>query len=236
MKKLIPVLLLVALAWSLVSHADDFDEDSAHGYEYIVNSLTSPSARTLTHNNSDPFALVKIHLGVSFVSSYLTVEPSDRKNIGGFHHGMEANFGIDLFNPAWIAEGIVRSFGSQKIDDEQVSLKEFELRIVRRYFVRNNLFFRFGVGLSARYLDMNRVVMTEPSVVVPSDGNPAPAATSSEVRERYTTPASVFATGFEVSLTESVGLGLEMSYRSTMIDDTVDRHSLDAGLKIAGHF
>jgi hypothetical protein len=230
---------LAFLATAPSTFAQSFDEESQFGYDYIVRELSRGETSLRTPAYRDPFSEVKIHLGVAFLSSHINVDPSDRKSFSGFHRGFEANFGIDLFTPLWIAEGVVRSFSPQKLGQDTVALKEFELRLIRRYAIASGLTWRLGGGLSARYLDVTSAATagTGPesggaiATTAASDGSSLGRTSS-----RFTTPASVITTGIEMRFTDILGLGLEVSYRSALIDETADRQSVDAGFRIAGRF
>jgi hypothetical protein len=219
--------------------AQSFDDESQFGYDYIVRELSRGETSTTIGKYSDPFSQVKIHLGVSFLSSHISIDPIDRKSYSGFHRGFEANFGIDLFTPEWTAEGVVRTFSPQNVGRESIGLKEFELRVVRRYRIAPSLTWRLGGGLTARYLDVSYTRNGQASSASGAAAAEASSATPSPlvtVSERYTTPASVITTGMELRLTEVLGLGLELSFRSSMIDETIDKQSVDAALRVAGQF
>ncbi|MCH2535203.1 MAG: hypothetical protein MK008_12235 [Bdellovibrionales bacterium] len=217
------IIILIALIFCGQAHADE----NYMGYDDIVKELSRNSTKQsdIKTTNLDPLEMVRIHTGVGFSSSQLTVQEFNDNDISGFHQGIELNFGIDLFSPVWIAEGTVRSFGSKELENNKISLKEFDLKFVHltpiNYFVN----FKFGMGIAARYLTVESQ-STDEIVTL----NTAPQ------KVEYSTPSSLFIMGLQTFLTNSVSLGIDIAYRSAMIDETIDKRSIDANLRIDTHF
>lgn len=217
------LFIFLALILPLTSQA----EENYLGYDDIVKELSRNSikSKSVTPSNLDPLEMVKIHTGVAFSSAQLTVEDLNDSSASGFHQGIELNFGIDLFSPVWLAEGTVRSFGAKKFDNNKMSLKEFDLKFVHitpiNYFVN----FKFGLGIAARYLTVEP--KKESEIVTLSTG---------PQKVEYSTPSSLITMGLQTFLTRSVSLGVDLAYRSAMIDETIDKRSIDANLRIDTHF
>ncbi len=222
-------LLILVLTTSTIVQAQDDDFVS---YDQIVKELsqatTSSTRSVLPKVTEDPLANVLIHGGVSFTNSYLSISPSnDSQTVTGFHSGIEATIGIDLFSRNWRAEGSVRSFGSDKIQNHEVSLKEFDLKLVYQDLWANRLYYRLGGGMAARYLKHRQLAGEE---VTPS------AAGDLNQTIEYTTPSSIFFVGLGVDIAKRFSIGAELSYRGALIDETIDKSAFDAAFRIDAHF
>lgn len=221
--KSILVLFIISIS-PFIAQAND----SYIGYDDIVKELSKSSIKStkIKATTTDPLELVKIHAGVAFTSAQLTVKEFQDNDISGFHQGVELNFGIDLFSPVWLAEGTVRSFGAKKFDNNKMSLKEFDLKFVRLTPVNHFVNFKFGMGIAARYLTIERAI--DPEIVTLN--------TTAPQKIEYSTPSSLLTLGLETFLTKSLSLGFDIAYRSAMVDETVDKRSIDANLRIDTHF
>ncbi|MEO0335015.1 MAG: hypothetical protein AAF202_01380, partial [Pseudomonadota bacterium] len=162
---------------------------------------------------------VKLHSSVALATSFITIRPEEAGYISGFLRGVEFNFGIDLLSEDWLAEVSVRSYQPDDINsDTQISMREFDLKVTYESRLSRSIKGRFSGGLAARYL---RFISRNQEEVL---------------RDRYTTPASIFSAGLAFSLTKVLSLGADLSYRTALIDDSVDRSSLDAALRIGAEF
>lgn len=200
------MLLVPTFVWA--QSQDSSNDADVMDYNQIVNELSRTRAPMPQHKNDDPFANVKIHGGVAFISSYINLTPQPGHNATGFLKGFEANFGIDLFSPYWEAQGAVRSFGQETLDAKignRVALHEFDLKVLYMPPLSRFLFLRLGFGLSARYLTYTTLRGTA----------------------KYTTPASVLVAGAEARLTDTFSLGLAVNYRSAMISETIEDAAVD---------
>lgn len=190
-----------------------------HSYDDIVEQLSS-GGRSRTQVQGDPLDQIQIHGGVAFASSYVSITPPHEKAVSGMLKGFEASFGIDLFSRHWMAEGAVRSYGSEKLSRQQeADLKEFDLKLVYKDRLSPMLLLRVGAGLAARYLNYRSW-----------------AEGRGPVEINQVTPASIFLVGFGVPINRTLSLGADLSYRSRLIDDTIDRSSLDIALGINANF
>lgn len=200
-------LLLTGL--SPIARAEDVLD-----FEAIVDDL-SGSSRVQVQDR-DPFAEIKIYAGFGFTTSYLSLRPEDGPSSSGILSGAEASFGIDLFSPAWQAEGALRSYNSERLDSTTTaSLKEFDLKVQHTVMINPRLRLPIGVGLAARYLNVN-----------------SPAAR----QERYTTPSSLLSTGLHVQMNKVLGMGMDFSWRNSLIEESIDRSALTAALKVDAIF
>lgn len=232
-------LILLFLTFTISAFAQ-YEDENTIGYDQIVEELTDrPRTRAKYKvDYDDPFASVLMHGGVGVTSSHLSIETGDGPSKNGFHKGVEFNFGIDLFSPVWIAEGTVRSFGSEEFDELNVSLKEFDLRLIHRIPVGNNFFLRFGGGLAARYLKVDQWVNNEKETIEVAETEKSTSETPQKTlsQRTFTTPSSIFIIGLDSALNKTVSLGIELAYRSALIEETIDKSAFDAILKVDTHF
>lgn len=210
-KKIVFAGVLIMFAGpSPMSHADD-----EMNFDAIVEELGG-SSRTGAPEDRDPFSTVKIHASLGMTAAYVDVEPERGPGASGLLAGAEATLGIDLFSPQWQAEGALRSFNSERLDAETtVSLKEFDLKILHTLPLASKLKMQLGAGLAARYMNVK-----------------SPYTNGSE----YTTPASILGVGFKFQLSKVVGLGIEGSFRTALVDDTVDKSAINGSLRLNAVF
>lgn len=151
-------------------------------------------------------------------TSHLTMVSPNGIEQTGFMKGVEINLGIDLFSKYWLAEGSLRSFGEEEFSHSNASLKEFDLKLTYHNQLFPYIKVRTGGGIAARYLTYTDL-----------DASPA-------TKVEYTTPSSLIYAGIQAELSRMMSLGLELSYRNTMIEETVDKSALDASVRIDAHF
>lgn len=212
MKKYI-LSILVLISPLTMAEVNDENEVS---YDGILAELSSNSSSALGED-PDPFAHVLIHGGFAFATTWVSAEPQDHDHVNGLLKGVEASFGIDLFSRHWLAEGAIRSFDQERLDNTaRVSLKEFDLKGIYRENLSRYLILRLGLGLSARYMNYT-----------PLDGSPT---------LKQTTPSSVAMLGFQAPLTKVLSLGIDVSMRTPLIEETFDKTAMDAVLRADAHF
>ncbi len=213
--KKILILALLVLGFSSKSFAAvDDDDDSAMSFDSIVKDLSSSrSSLAPSDSGTDPFDLVLIHFGIGFVSSYISYE-ANQGPVSGMQQGFQAALGIDLFSRNWQAEGTVRSFSETQVKDTRASLHEFDLKIQYTFISYSSLEPYLGLGVAARYLDVNEAGKIS----------------------KYTTPASIMTLGSSLKISDSISLAGEMSYRRPLIDETAERSAVDMALRLNTNF
>ncbi len=219
-----PLVQAAGLASGSVSEAND-DEIA---YEEIVKDLSSDvskeqrraaavenSSRASARRSGPQQSLddVMIHGGVGFTQMFSTVNyGGDRTHVA--QRGIQATLGIDLFSDNWLAEGSARNFSSYDYGSTNVALKEFDLKVVYHSKFAPKLGMKFGGGIAARYLE-----------VANSSGS-----------NTFTTPASVFTGGIELLAARNLTLSGEVSARTALISETVDKNSYDMTVRIDANF
>jgi hypothetical protein len=222
-------LLSLMLLFNTSVQAQSSSDDLV-GFDGIIKELSTGSKSRYLYDNSNPFDNILIHAGIGLVTSHISLAPNGIKEVSGFHKGIEATLGIDLFSKYWKAEGSVRSFGDEKISDFPVSLKEFDLKIVYEDYVRKSLKYSIGFGLAARYLDITYEGPLSADEIISS------AASSALISEKHTTPSSLISVGASTYISKGLSLGVEFSYRSALISETIDKSAFDALVRIDTHF
>jgi hypothetical protein len=195
-------------------------EENEISYDALVSELKNTTTTRLPDTESgDPFAQILFHGGVAYSTSYLVISPEQGGSLSGLLRGVEFTFGIDLLSRNWLAEGAVRSYQPENLNKAtQVSLREFDLKLVYNDEMSRNLRYRVGGGLTSRYLTFNR-----------RDADRV-------LKDRYTTPSSVVFVGAQVKLGPKLSIGPDLSYRSSLVDETVDKKSFDANVRLSAHF
>lgn len=201
----------------LIIGFSSYAEENYSGYDSIIRELSGSQHSSISTTSSGAMDVIRFHAGVGMIATHVSLDlPKplpQKKTLRGF----EARLGIDLFSPRWVAEGAVRTFDPENIAEGQISLREFDLLVVYKNRAAKSLEMSIGGGMSARYLDITGGV-------------------AGEFPRSNTTPASVFLFGLNAYITPAFSLGAQVSYRSPLVQETVDNGSFDGGLKIAGHW
>lgn len=197
--------------------ADSLDDDGeTQGYDSIVNELNREAERPMhmhahVRQTPDPFDMIWFHFGVGGATMTETLSLDDGSQYYLGLKGLQISGGIDLFSPNWMAEGTLRNFGQGADQPTQVSLQEFELKIIFHDHLTRQLGFHFGGGLSARYLTIEK--QQKGSI-------------------DYTTPTSLASGGIDFFISDRLSVGLEATARDALVAETIDRNSLDATLRV----
>ncbi len=219
------IALILSLTFIQTYALAEEEDGNLINFDQILTRLNRTETKQNFIDDSDPFKNVLIHAGVSLISSNISILPENGKEFTSFIRGIEASLGIDLFSKNWSAEGAVRSFAKQENNKALYSLKEFDLRIVYRNHLAGRTKWRAGLGMAARYLNYSA---KEQGVAL------AEASISEEIK--YTTPASILFVGVEGYLNSSLSIGADISYRSSLIDETADKNTLEASIRLDTHF
>lgn len=217
---------LVQAAGSVLGSVDDEEI----GYEDIVKDLSrdvskeqrraadraaDTTSRATARRSGPQTSLddVMIHGGVGFTQMFQTVSyGGNRTQVS--QRGIQATLGIDLFSDNWLAEGSARNFSSYDYGNTNVALKEFDLKVVFHKKFAPKLGFKAGAGMAARYLQISN-----------QNGS-----------NDYTTPASVFTGGIELLAARNLTLAGEVSARTALISETIDKNSYDMTVRIDANF
>lgn len=207
-------LFLSALFITSTSSATYETEDEI-GFETIVSELSQNQNTTrIQRPSGDLLNDVKIHSGVGFTQSFIRVDSSSNGELRGFHRGVQATLGIDLFSRNWFAEGAIRSFGETDVEESRVRLREFDLKVAYRSNSESLFGYRAGIGLAARNLKL--------------------IENGSE--QSFSTPASIALLGIDANISRKLSIGTEVSYRAALVSESADRSAFDFAFKVDAHF
>lgn len=206
------LILVASLALPQKVSANDGEYEEVT-YETLLNEISKKRSRYVP--GPDPFDAVRIHAHIGMGNSLSTLStPAGARYL--YHNGFQLGFGIDLFSDHWFSEGAFRNYGTTRKTDETYSLREFDLRVVFHNKANAVWSYRFGGGISARYLkyaDLTQGFSTYDS-----------------------TPAYLGMLGVEAGLSKNVSMGLEFSGRSAMVTDTIDKSGFDMALRLNTYF
>lgn len=216
MKNLVLLFSLISLSFipSALSYENQEDVIS---YEDIVKEL-SPTSRSRVRNfGTDPLSQVRFHVGVGFANSLMDLQNLDSVNINDISlKGVQAKLGIDLLSPSWRAEGGIITYETyQDVSGNKYSVKEFDLSLISISPLARHWSYKFGGGLSARYLDYTN--------------------TSLET-QKFSTPAMNIQTGVIAEFSPKFSVSTDLVYRKSMTSDSADRSAIDFSLRFDGHF
>jgi len=97
--------------------------------------------------------------------------------------------------------------------------REFELRLVHSKRMAHATRFRIGTGLAARYLDIN-----------------SRDQFGEVISRKDSSPSAVFLLGFGRQFGKNLSLGPDLSYRTSLSGEALDKNSLDLHLKASAVF
>jgi len=158
---------------------------------------------------------IRIHGGFALINSLQQV-PVDGEHLStASSRGIQANLGIDLFSPNWIAEGSVLNYPETRQDNFTVASNGFELKIFYTGAIIERVTLHGGPGISSR----NFTIKTD----------------SSSASRSVSAANTVLAFGADYWVSGHLSIGLEGSARMPMVSAN-DPQSTDFAIRIDGHF
>lgn len=205
---LISTVLFSNLTFVQVAQAtSDYEEVS---YDDLLTEL-SAKRRTLTNTNTSSFDTVRIHAGVGYANSFTNIS-AQKQNFNRHATGIQVSLGMDLFSPHWFAEGVLRNFGVTTIGDEELDLRELDLKLGYTNNLESIWSFTLSTGLANRFLRFS-----DPT---------------RNIEVNSTTPSVIVSTGFFAQVHKNISLGAEVSGHSAVISRTADKSSFDFAFRI----
>ena len=171
--------------------------------------------RQTRDDDYSPLDDIRIHGGVALINSIQQVPVNGSALSTASTHGIQANLGIDLFSPNWIAEGSVLNYPETRQDDFSVASNAFELKIFYTAPIFERITLHGGPGVSSRNFTIR--------------------ADSSASDRSISTANTVLAIGANYWVSGHLSIGLEGTARMPMISAT-DPQSNDFSVRIDGHF
>lgn len=179
-------------------------------YDDLVNELSRKQRQVRSPTARDPFETVKIHAGLGSVSSFSTFV-IDGKSAARYQNGMQIAIGVDLFSDVWFSEAAWRNFGETRSGTEEHLLRELDLKIGYRGDLQGPWSYRLQSGLAQRHLRLS-----DPSRALNID---------------ETMPGLYLGLGTSARLSPVVSLNFDVSGRTPVINQTVDKGSIDFALE-----
>ncbi len=210
MKRTKGFCLTIALLLSTKAWAAEYEEVS---YDDLVNQINKKK-NSVTRNINDPLDAQKIHAGLGLLTSANSVNTGEGGDTIKYQNGFQISLGIDLFSADWAAEAALRNFGQARSGSETRSLREFDLKFMRRAMFSSNSGFRLGAGIGTRYLKINDV----------------------NVDINDTTPTALLFGGLDVYAAKNFSVGLETGLRTSMVTQTTDKGAADLTLRMDAYF
>ncbi len=195
------------------------DEDGSYtNYDAIVNELKADA-----EDRPEPVVEglgwdeVALSAGMSVATSFISITAPNGATGGGMLKGFEIFTGANLFSKSARGEIGFRSFAPEDFGKVHVDLREFEARLIFLPPLRDKLTMRMGLGLTARYMDI--------------DGRTNGKSEHSEAM----TPATALILGLEHRLSRAVTVGPDIAYRSAL-SDSFDKSAWDAAIRLNASF
>lgn len=181
-------------------------------YDDLVNELSRKNRRMKSRaGQGDPFETVKIHAGIASVSSFSTFVFGGRSH-SRYQNGMQIAVGVDLFSDVWFAETAWRNFGETRSGLETHYLRELDLKIGYKNHLEGPWKYRLQTGLAQRHLRLD-----DPS---------------RDLRIDQTMPGLYLSAGAMANLSPIVSMGFDVSGRSPVVGETVDKGSVDLSIEL----
>lgn len=205
-------ILFVLLATVSTQAFDDVYE----GYEDIVDRLTADTDNYYNRSRIDFRKLTRAHAGIGMSQTFYQSSSSDGDRNGLRHGGLMLALGVDLLSRSWTIEGIYHNFGRSEGQSTRFQLKEVALKLLYKPHFINSWFLRFGGGMSSRFLKVTNF--------------------ETATGRNYQTPSLLANIGMDTFITDAISFGIDFNFKSALIEDTIDRRSVDVSLRLDTHF
>ena len=186
-------------------------------YDEIVDKLSKYNDKELTDNQAyrgEIRTYSRVHAGLGVAQTFYDADAvgfdSRMQNQGG----LIINLGVDVLNPQWGLEGSYANYGTSNSNETDIKLREFTLKGLYKPSINKTWTMRLGMGFSSRFLDVN----------------------NSQTSETYRTPSGLFLFGVDSYISSLISVGADLSFKTAMIDDTIDKNSVDLSFRIDTHF
>lgn len=204
------ISLSLLTAPTLVQAADKAPDYEEVSYDDLLNELSAKKSH-LNKNQNNSFDDVRLHAGVGYANSFMNIA-TQKQNFNRHASGIQLSLGMDLFSPNWYSEGVFRNYGLTSSGNEELTLREFDLKLGYTNKLESIWNYTISSGLSNRFLRF-----TDPTRNIDVDS---------------TTPSLVISTGFNAQVHRNLSLGAEVSARTALVNDTADKNSFDFAFRI----
>ncbi|KYG60381.1 hypothetical protein [Bdellovibrio bacteriovorus] len=187
--------------------SSDYEEVS---YDQLLDELSSKK-NVMAAKQTSSFDDVRLHAGIGYVNTFTNIA-TQNKNFNRHASGIQLSMGMDLFSPNWYSEGVFRNYGVTSSGAEELSLKEFDLKLGYTNRLESIWNYSLSAGLSNRFMRF-----TDPT---------------RNIDVNDTTPSLVISSGFAAQVHKNLSLGAEVSARSAMVNRTADKNSFDFAFRL----
>ncbi|KYG64286.1 hypothetical protein AZI87_13700 [Bdellovibrio bacteriovorus] len=187
--------------------SSDYEEVS---YDQLLDELSSKK-NVMAAKQTSSFDDVRLHAGIGYVNTFTNIA-TQNKNFNRHASGIQLSMGMDLFSPNWYSEGVFRNYGVTSSGAEELSLKEFDLKMGYTNKLESIWNYSLSAGLSNRFMRF-----TDPT---------------RNIDVNDTTPSLVVSSGFAAQVHKNLSLGAELSARSAMVNRTADKNSFDFAFRL----
>lgn len=210
----------------------DVFKNEIEDFDKIVDQLSEEqeySSQIQTTSSKSILSEAFFHGSLGMTLSLINFRHSLQRNFFEPIQGVEINFGINLFSPYWISEGVFKFFNPSEITEKAHFYgREFNLKLIRKVFLKRFVYTRLGVGFMSRYLTLVEEDKTGESQFKPFG--------YSAKKTTYITPSINILFGFEFPLGSFVSLTTEVDYAFSLLGSSADRQSLGTGFKFSAYF
>ena len=206
--------LIFSIAFLLSLSAYAFDE--YEGYDDIVDRLTSDDDTFYNGYTLYGAQFTKAHAGIGMSQTFYNSSSAGGDSNGQRHGGMMIALGVDLLSRKWSVEGAFHNFGRSQGDNASFQLKEVALKLLYKPNIVRSWFLRVGGGLSSRFLQVTRY--------------------NDQSISKQETPSMLGTVGVDTYITNGISFGIDLNLKNSLIQDTIDRRSVDVSLRLDTHF
>jgi hypothetical protein len=205
---LLGALLFPLLGWTLVPPETGSQDLS---YDELLQEIQTHKTSLQSASIPPPTETLKFHGGLGTITSYSTVKAFNQ--VKHFEQsGMQFTVGADLNSKEWFTAGTFRNYGSVIQSDEELYLKQLDLKIGHISSWKYPWTFRTGAGLSTRSLKFSDLRRKK--------------------SQEETSPAFLLWGGLTAQLSPAIGLGFEVGGRAPFVNSQLDQGSLELALNI----
>ncbi len=186
-------------------------------YDEIVTKLSSYESVERDPNpayRSDIRTFSRAHIGLGIAQTFFDADAAALDSSMQNQGGLLINVGVDVLNQHWGLEGSYTNFGTQNTSGSEIKLREFAIKGLYKPSLNKTWSLRLGLGVSSRFLDIN---------------NPS-------TNEAYKTPSGLFLFGVDSYISKFISVGADLNFKTAMIDDTIDKNSVDLAFRVDTHF
>lgn len=208
-------ILLVAIAALTSTNVWAYDDESYTNYDSIVNELKASADDSSVPEQPDlNWDEVALHVGMAYVNSIPSLRTPAGEPSFGMVNGFEVHTGANLFSKKVRGEIAFRNFMPADNGSGHFKLRELQARVLALPPINDSNLLRMGIGLSARYMDIEL---------------------GREFNGSSTTPAANLILGFEHRFTRSIAVGPDVAYYSPL-STTFDKSSWDGAIRLNATF